>query len=252
MNKKKKIVIKLILFTFVCSLIFFLFKVGYKFHDDFISFGKDYLGIFFIPTLLIIFLDIFFTFINSKKKRTFYKTRLFFFIIFIVSTSSVLVLGVLNYLKRLDEINIINTCLMDYNLGFLMTHLITYIFNNFKLNHIFITFGILIFISLFFLIGKEIANTIRYFIKCKRRKEAMRLKKALLEQMQEQIAIKETLEEKKAVEYEKQNIILDTVIKEKVEKAIEKDILPLEIEKKDNNKEDKDENIDFFEEDSLK
>ena len=55
------------------------------------------------------------------------------------------------------------------------------------------------------------------------------MKKALLEQMQTQIAIKETLETQKADEYEKQNIILDTVIKEKVEEAIEKDKLPVKI-----------------------
>ena len=55
------------------------------------------------------------------------------------------------------------------------------------------------------------------------------MKKALLEQMQTQIAIKETLETRKADEYQKQNIILETVIKEKVEEAIEKDKLPVKI-----------------------
>ena len=55
------------------------------------------------------------------------------------------------------------------------------------------------------------------------------MKKALLELMQTQIAIRETLETQKADEYEKQNIILDTVIKEKVEEAIEKDKLPVKI-----------------------
>lgn len=237
MEKKKKIVTKFIISAFIFSAVFFLLKTGYKYYFCFTEFGKNYLGIFFIPFLAVIFLDIFFTFINSKKKRIFYKTRLFFLIIFAVSMSSVFVLGTLKYLKKLDETNIISVCIMDYNLGFLMTNFITYIFGNFKLNYIFSAFSVLIFISLFFLIGKEIGNTIRYFIKCKRKREAMKLEKALLAQMQEQIAIKETLEEKKAEEIEKQNIILDTVIKEKVEKAIEKDILPLDIvkeEKEDN------------------
>ena len=126
-----------------------------------------------------------------------------------------------------------------------MTYFITYIFENFRLNYIFAISSILIFISLFFLIGKEISRTIKYFIRCKRRREALKLEKALLAQMQTQIAIKENLEEKKAVEYEKQNIILETVIKEKVEKAIEKDILPLE-----KNKEEKKE--DFPKEDIIK
>ena len=124
-----------------------------------------------------------------------------------------------------------------------MTYFITYIFENFRLNYIFAISSILIFISLFFLIGKEISHTIKYFIRWRR--EALKLEKALLAQMQTQIAIKENLEEKKAVEYEKQNIILETVIKEKVEKAIEKDILPLE-----KNEEEKKE--DFPKEDIIK
>lgn len=247
MNRKKKIVIRFILSAFIFSLIFFFFKIGYKYHDEFLVFGKNYLGIFFVPALIIIFLDIFFTFINSKKKRIFYKTRLFFFIIFTVSVSSVFILGTLKYLGKLDETNIIDMCIMNYNFGFLMTYFISYIFGAFKLNYIFTAFSFLIAVSLFFLLGKEIGRTIRYFIKCKRRREALKLEKALLAKMQEQIAIKETLEEKKAVEYEKQNIILDTVIKEKVEKAIEKDILPLDKEETSENNE-----RNFSEEDTLK
>lgn len=65
------------------------------------------------------------------------------------------------------------------------------------------------------------------------------MKKALLAQMQTQIAIKETLETQKADEYEKQNIILDTVIKEKVEEAIENDKLPLKIVIEDISEEEK-------------
>ena len=143
---------------------------------------------------------------------------------------------------------------MKYNFGFLITYFITYIFSAFKLNYIFAVFSVIILISLFFLIGKEIGQTIRYFIKCKRRREALKLEKALLAKMQEQIAIKETLEEKKAVEYEKQNIILDTVIKEKVEKAIEKDILPLDKveEKPEENKIEEDKNNEFSEEETVK
>ena len=179
-----------------------------------------------------------------------------FFIIFTVSVSSVFVLGTLKYLGRLNEANIIDVCIMKYNFGFLITYFITYIFSAFKLNYIFAVFSVIILISLFFLIGKEIGQTIRYFIKCKRRREALKLEKALLAKMQEQIAIKETLEEKKAVEYEKQNIILDTVIKEKVEKAIEKDILPLDKveEQEEENKTDikEDKNNEFSEEDTIK
>ncbi len=245
MNRKKKIVTKTILLGFIFSLIFFFFKKGYEYSDSFILFGKNYFGIFFIPSVVIILLDIFFTFINSRKKRIFYKTRLFFSIIFIISVSSVFILGTLAYGEKLNETNIINMCIMDCNLGFLMTYFITYIFENFRLNYIFAISSILIFISLFFLIGKEISHTIKYFIRCKRRREALKLEKALLAQMQTQIAIKENLEEKKAVEYEKQNIILETVIKEKVEKAIEKDILPLE-----KNEEEKKE--DFPKEDIIK
>ncbi len=301
MNRKKKIVIRLILLAFIFSLFFFFFKIGYKYYDDFILFGKNYLGIFFLPAFIIIFLDIFFTFINSKKKRILYKTRLLFFIIFTVSVSSVFVLGTLKYLGRLNEADIIDVCIMKYNFGFLITYFITYIFSAFKLNYIFAVFSVVILISLFFLIGKEIGQTIRYFIKCKRRREALKLEKALLAyifavfsvvilislffligkeigqtiryfikckrrrealklekallaKMQEQIAIKETLEEKKAVEYEKQNIILDTVIKEKVEKAIEKDILPLDKveEKPEENKIEEDKNNEFSEEDTIK
>lgn len=239
MSEKKKIIIRIILLSFVFSLIFFLLKKGYKYYNIFIEFGKNYFGIFFIPVIAIIFLDIFITFINNKKKRILYKTRLFFLIIFTISISLIFILENLLYLKKLSEVNIIDICIMDYHMGFFMTYFITYIFNSFKLNHIFIVSFVLIFISLFFLIGKEIVRTIKYFIKCKRRKEALKLEKALLAQMQEQIAIKENLEERKAEEYKKQNIILETVIKEKVEKAIEKDILPLEIneteEEKENN-----------------
>ena len=72
--------------------------------------------------------------------------------------------------------------------------------------------------------------------------------------MQEQIAIKETLEEKKLWNMKKQNIILDTVIKEKVEKAIEKDILPLDKveEKPEENKIEEDKNNEFSEEETVK
>lgn len=196
--------------------------------DYILLFGKNYLGIYFIPLIMVIFLDIFFTFIKNKKKRSFYKTRLLFSMIFIISVSVTGILGFLYYNKNLLEINIINLCLVKFNLGFLMTYFITYIFSTFKLNYIFIATSILIFISLFFLIGKEIIGTIKYFINCKRRREALKLQKALLKQMQTKIAIKEKIEEKKAEEYEKQNIILDTVIKEKIEKAIEEKTLPLD------------------------
>lgn len=255
MSKKKKIVMRFIFLAFIFSLIFFFFKIGYKYYDDFILFGKNYLGIFFLPAFVIVFLDIFFTFINSKKKRILYKTRLLFFIIFVVSVSSVFVLGTLKYFDKLNEAAIIDVCIMKYNFGFLITYFITYTSSAFKLNYIFAVFSVIILISLFFLIGKEIGQTIRYFIKCKRRREALKLEKALLAKMQEQIAIKETLEEKKAVEYEKQNIILDTVIKEKVEKAIEKDILPLDkVEEQEENKTDikEDKNNEFSEEETVK
>lgn len=255
MSKKKKIVMRFILLAFIFSLIFFFFKIGYKYYNDFILFGKNYLGIFFLPAFVIVFLDVFFTFINSKKKRILYKTRLLFFIIFVVSVSSVFVLGTLKYFDKLNEAAIIDVCIMKYNFGFLITYFITYTSSAFKLNYIFAVFSVIILISLFFLIGKEIGQTIRYFIKCKRRREALKLEKALLAKMQEQIAIKETLEEKKAVEYEKQNIILDTVIKEKVEKAIEKDILPLDkVEEQEENKTDikEDKNNEFSEEETVK
>ena len=168
--------------------------------------------------------------------------------------SSVFVLGTLKYFDKLNEAAIIDVCIMKYNFGFLITYFITYTSSAFKLNYIFAVFSVIILISLFFLIGKEIGQTIRYFIKCKRRREALKLEKALLAKMQEQIAIKETLEEKKAVEYEKQNIILDTVIKEKVEKAIEKDILPLDKveEKPEENKIEEDKNNEFSEEETIK
>lgn len=197
--------------------------------DSVLLFSKNYFGIFTIPAVIIIFLDIFFTFISSKKKRIFYKTRLLFAIIFTISISVLFILGSLKYFNKLNELNIIETCLMKYKIGFLMTYLITYIFDSYKLNYVLIFFSFLIFISLFFLIGKEIIGFIKYIIKCQRRREALKVKKALLEQMQTQIAIKETLETQKADEYEKQNIILDTVIKEKVEEAIEKDKLPVKI-----------------------
>lgn len=204
-----------------------------------ILFGKNYFGIFMIPAVLIVFLDIFFTFVSSKKKRIFYKTRLFFTIIFAMSVSVVFVLSTLKYFDKLNEFNIIETCLMKYKLGFLMTHFIVYIFDNYKFNYVIIFFSFLIFISLFFLVGKEVSGFIKYVIRCKRRREALRMKKALLAQMQTQIAIKETLETQKADEYEKQNIILDTVIKEKVEEAIENDKLPLKIVIEDISEEEK-------------
>ncbi len=228
MNRKKKIVTRAILLAIIFSLIFFLLKKGYKYYDSFLLFGKNYFGIFFIPVTVVILLDIFFTFINNRKKRIFYKTRLFFFIIFLMSVSLTFVLGFLTYLKKLEEVNIINMCLINYKMGFLMTHFITFIFNNFRLNYIFYVSSTLIFISLFFLTGKEINKIIKYFATCKRRKEALKLEKALLAQMQEQIAIKENLEERKAEEYKKQNLKLENVIKEKIEIAIENDTLPLE------------------------
>lgn len=246
MNRKKKIVIRATLLAIIFSLIFFLLKKGYKYYDSFLLFGKNYFGIFFIPVTVVILLDIFFTFINSRKKRIFYKTRLFFFIIFSMSVSLTFVLGTLAYFKKLEEANIIDMCLMDYKMGFLMTHFIIFIYNSFKLNYIFYVSSVLIFISLFFLTGKEISRVIKHFITCKRRKEALKLEKALLAQMQEQIAIKENLEERKAEEYEKQNIILETVIKEKVEMAIENDTLPLE------KVDEKVEENDFPKEDTIK
>lgn len=238
MNRKKKIAIRVGLALVLLLLIFFFLKKGYEYRESVLDFGENYFGIFFIPALLIIFLDIFFSFLSSKKKRTVYKTRLFFSIVFIISSSVVFILGILKYSKRLDELNIIEECLMKYNLGFLMTNLITYLFDTYKFNYVIIFFSFLIFISLFFLTGKEIIGFIRYIIRCRKRREALKMKEALLEQMQMQIAIKETLESQKADEYEKQNIILDTVIKEKVEEAIEKDKLPVKIVIEDLKKED--------------
>ena len=110
-----------------------------------------------------------------------------------------------------------------------MTHLGVYLFDTFKFNYVIIFFSCCVLISLFFLTGREIIGFVKYIKRCRKRREALRMKKALLEQMQTQIAIKETLETRKADEYQKQNIILETVIKEKVEEAIEKDKLPVKI-----------------------
>ena len=84
--------------------------------------------------------------------------------------SSVFVLGTLKYFDKLNETNIIDVRIMKYNFGFLITYFITYIFSAFKLNYIFAVFSVIIFISLFFLIGKEIGQTIRYFIKMQKKK----------------------------------------------------------------------------------
>lgn len=247
MNRKKKIVIKSVLIILIFSLIFFFLKKGYEYHDFIIKFGIDYFGIFFIPAILLVFLDIFFSFIDSKNKKILYKTRLFFSIVFTISISVVSVLSYLKYLNILNEFNIIEICVMKYKLGFLITNFILYLFDSYKFNYVIIFFSFLIFISLFFLMGKEVISFIKYIIKCRKRREALKMKKAILEQMQTQIAIKEELKIKEAGEYEKQNIILDTVIKEKVEEAIENDKLPVKIvienledkNKSSNSKEDK-------------
>lgn len=228
MDKKKKIVIRAVFIVLVTSLIFFFFKKGYEYHKEVLSFGKNYFGVFFIPAVFMLFLDIFFTFLDSKKKRILYKTRILFTLIFLISTS-ILFIGYLKYFKKLTEFNIIEICLIKYKLGFLMTHLGVYLFDTFKFNYVIIFFSCCVLISLFFLTGREIIGFVKYIKRCRKRREALRMKKALLEQMQTQIAIKETLETRKADEYQKQNIILETVIKEKVEEAIEKDKLPVKI-----------------------
>lgn len=228
MNKKKKIVIRAVFIVVMISLIFFFFKKGYEYCDEVLNFGKNYFGIFFIPVVFIVFLDIFFTFLDSRKKRILYKTRLFFMIIFLISVSS-LFIGFLKYYEKMSESALIELCLMKYKMGFLMTYLGVHLFDTYKFNYVIIFFSVMVFISLFFLTGKEIIGFIKYVRRCQKRREALKMKKALLEQMQTQIAIKETLETQKADEYQKQNIILETVIKEKVDEAIEKDKLPVKI-----------------------
>ena len=242
MKKKGKIIFNFFILIVIFSILFLMYKYGYMYSQQIYNFSENYFGIFSFLILLIVILDILFIFLNNPKKKILYKTRLFFGIIFIISSVTSYVLLYLKYKGILDEFNIINMCLFKYNFGFLMTYFITYIYNNFNLNYVYAVCGVLIFISLFFLTGKEIIAFIKYIIKCNNKRKALKMKKVLLKQIEAQIEVKEKLITDSIDDYEKHNLYVDQTIREKVEKAIENDTLPVKIsiEEYESNNSDKD------------
>lgn len=144
------------------------------------NFFKDYFGIFLEPLIFSIILDFLFCFIKPKTKRGIYRVRLLFFLIFIFTTIIISVLAFLSNKGILDENTIIITSIMDLNLGFVMTYLITFLFNNFPLKYIYIAASVIIGISLFFLIGKEISNFLKFLIKIRCKRKAHKFQRAVL------------------------------------------------------------------------
>lgn len=201
------------------------------------NFLKDYFGILMVPLFLAIILDFLFIFIKDKNRKSRYRVRLLCTIIFIIVGIVIFLLKTMSYNSTIAEGALIEKSIMTYNLGFLMTYFIVFLFNNFKLDHIFLVGGILLFISSFFLFGKMVSNFIKYLIKLKNKRKAKKLERALMQQMEAQLAIKEELEKKRAEEYMKQNMVLANRIKERVELAREEKSLPFE----ESNKEEKEE-----------
>jgi len=201
----------------------------------FIEHLSEYFGLFYIPFLGVIISDFFIIFIKDRNKKTFYRTRLFFGTIFVISLAILVLFLKLQFSGNLDEENIIQYGLNDINLGFFIIFFGTVLIENFKLNVIWLILGFIIFICLFFLVGKEVIRCIKYFQLRNKKIKALKLQKAIIDK---KIAIKEELEQEEFKKYEKQRLALDLTIKEKVDEAFKNKSLPIfEDEKKEEGEE---------------
>lgn len=192
--------------------------------DYFIEHLSEYFGLFYIPFLGVLFSDFFIIFIKDRNKKTFYRTRLFFGTIFVISLAILVLFLKLQFSGNLNEENIIQYGLKDINLGFFIVFFATVLIENFKLNFIWLILGFIIFICLFFLIGKEVIRCIKYFQLRNKKIKALKLQKAIIDK---KIAIKEKLEKEEFNKYEKQRLALDLTIKEKVDEAFKNKSLPI-------------------------
>ncbi|MFA6709198.1 MAG: hypothetical protein WCR79_05815 [Fusobacterium sp.] len=190
----------------------------------FIEHLSKYFGLFYIPFLGVLISDFFIIFIKNRNKKTFYRTRLFFGTIFVISLTILVLFLKLQFSGNLNEKNIIQYGLNDINLGFFIIFFATLLIENFKLNVIWLILGFIIFICLFFLIGKEVIRCIKYFQLRNKKIKALKLQKAIIDK---KIAIKEELENEEYKKYEKQHLALDLTIKEKVDEAFKNKSLPI-------------------------
>ncbi|WP_163469364.1 hypothetical protein [Fusobacterium sp. IOR10] len=190
----------------------------------FIEHLSEYFGLFYIPFLGVIISDFFIIFIKDRNKKTFYRTRLFFGTIFVISLAILVLFLKLQFSGNLNEENIIQYGLNDINLGFFIIFFATILIENFKLHFIWLILGFIIFICLFFLLGKEVIRCIKYLHLRNKKIKALKLQKAIIDK---KIAIKEELEKEEFKKYEKQRLALDLTIKEKVDEAFKNKSLPI-------------------------
>lgn len=196
----------------------------------FIEHLSKYFGLFYIPFLGVLISDFCIIFIKDRNKKTFYRTRLFFGTIFVISLAILVLFLKLQFSGNLNEENIIQYGLNDINLGFFIIFFATVLIENFKLNVIWLILGFIIFICLFFLIGKEVIRCIKYFQLRNKKIKALKLQKAIIDK---KIAIKEKLENEEYKKYEKQHLAFDLTIKEKIDEAFKNKSLPIFEDKKE-------------------
>ncbi|MFK4785095.1 hypothetical protein [Fusobacterium sp. MFO224] len=184
----------------------------------------EYFGLFYIPFLIVIISDFFIIFKKDKNKKIFYRTRLVFGTIFVITLTILILFLKLYFSNNLNEVNIIQYGLNELNLGFIIIFIATLLIENLKLNLIWTLLGVTLFICSFFLIGKEIIKIFKYIYMRKKKIKALKLQKALIDQ---QIAAKEALEKKQLEKYENQQLIMDLTIQEKIDEALKNKTLPI-------------------------
>lgn len=86
----------------------------------------------------------------------------------------------------LDEENIIKNGILKYKLGYIVTYIAVLIYLNLDLKYIIMIFLIIIMISLFFLVGKEIIGVVKFFKRRTIEKQALRLEEFLKQNMIEE------------------------------------------------------------------
>lgn len=165
----------------------------------FYSFVDTYFGKSIFIVLLLAIMNIYSFFINCKRKKMVYSTRVFFLLLLVVSVIFLYFMYVLDipFKKELAGKEIIEKSIeiifYEKKFGLIMTFLFDLIISKVKYIYIYISLYIFIFISLFFIAAKAIRTLITKII------IARKLKKRMEEErkgLQEQIRLMEIIEER--------------------------------------------------------
>lgn len=218
MKKNKELILVSLFFGGIFFLIFWNNKFNnfqINFNEIFIL-GKNYLGIFFIPTIFVIILDILFSLIFKGKLKLLLKTRIFFWILVVITVTSVFILFSLEQNSILTEENIIKFSLLKHNFGFLLTYFVLEIFELCPLKNIYIIAFLILLVSSFFLFGKEVSIFCKYLKKRSDMKKAKKLEEALCKELSRKVELKDELEKQRSLEYAKEKVKFNNLVNEKI------------------------------------